>query len=162
MHCWIITILGVTTPSPMITVGSISRETAADRFPFLATHFSGRRNAIRDLTHRDPEFVFWIFPDGRLHDARRSHRDNVPKGFEHILREEPGYCGFLRGRVVRLDGHQLIVVYCRSEALAEVGPPVEQFVHGLEQMPIPIEDEALVVSDNADIYGTVADIWQRR
>jgi hypothetical protein len=28
-------------------------------------------------------------------------------------------------------------------------------------MPIPVEDEALVVSDNADIYGTVADIWER-
>jgi hypothetical protein len=41
-------------------------------------------------------------------------------------------------------------------------PRVEQFVRGLEQMPIPIDDEALVVSDNADIYGTVTDIWQRR
>ena len=147
----------------MITVGSISRESAAtDKFPFLATHYPGRRNAIRDLTHRDPEFVFWIFPDGKLHDARRSHRDNVPKGFEHILQDEPDYCGFLRGRVVRLDAHQLVVVYCRPEALAEPGPPIEQFVRGLEQMPIPIDDEALVISDNADIYGTIADIWQRR
>lgn len=146
----------------MVTVGSISRETATERFPFLAAHYSGRRNAIRDLTHRDPEFVFWIFPDGRLHDARRSHRDNVPKGFEHILRDEPDYCGFLRGRVVRLDGHQLVVVYCRSEALADAGPQVEQFVRGLEQMPMPIDEEALVVSDNADIYGTVRDLWQRR
>ena len=59
----------------MITVGTVSREVAANDFPFLAEHFPGRRNAIRDLTHRDPEFVFWIFPDGRLHDARRSHRD---------------------------------------------------------------------------------------
>lgn len=146
----------------MITVGSITREKAADCFPFLAEHYSGRRNAIRDLTHRDPEFVFWIFPDGRLHDARRSHRDNVPKGYEHILRDEPGYCGFLRGRVVRLIARQLIVVYCLSDALAQSGAPVEQFITGLEQMPIPIDDEALVVSDNADIYGTVADIWQRR
>lgn len=148
----------------MITVGSVSREAATDAFPFLAAHYSGRRNAIRDLTHRDPEFVFWIFPDGRLHDARRSHRDNVPKGYEHILRDEPDYGGFLRGRVVRLppDGQQLIVIYCRSEALAEAGKPVDQFVRGLEQMPIPIDDGALVISDNADIYGTVADIWQRR
>lgn len=145
----------------MITVGSILRESVTDKFPFLAEHFSGRRNAIRDLTHRDPEFVFWIFPDGRLHDARRSHRDNVPKGFEHILRDEPDYGGFLRGRVVRLDAHQIIVVYCRSEALAQPGATVEQFIRGLEQMPIPIDDEALVVSDNADIYGTVADMGQR-
>jgi len=146
----------------MITVGSISRESATSRYPFLATHYSGRRNAIRELTHRDPEFVFWIFPNGRLHDARRSHRDNVPKGYEHILRDEPDYRGFLRGRVVRLSGYQLIVVYCRSGALAQPGAPVEQFIRGLEQMPIPIDEEALVISDNGDIYGTVADIGQRR
>ena len=146
----------------MISVGSVTREIAAEKFPFLASHYPGRRNAIRDLTHRDPEFVFWIFPDGRLHDARRSHRDNVPKGHEHILRDEPDYCGFLRGRVVRLDNSQLIVVYCRPEALALPGKPIEQLVRGLEQVPIPIDDNALVISDNADIYGTVEDLWQRR
>ena len=116
----------------MITVGSVARNVAAQDFPFLAEHFRGRRNEIRDLTHRDPEFVFWIFPDGRLHDARRSHRDNVPKGYEHILRMEPDYGGFLRGRVVRMGERQLIVVYCRPEALAEPGEKVEQLVRGLE------------------------------
>src|SRR5579862_2837626 len=94
----------------MITIGSITRAAATEKFAFLAEHYPGRRNAIRDLTHRDPEFVFWIYPDGRLHDAKRSHRDNVPKGHEHILDDEPDYGGFLRGRVVRLNGHQLIVV----------------------------------------------------
>jgi hypothetical protein len=153
--------LSDTVYETMITVGSVSRDMAAKKFPFVATDFAGRRNAIRDLTHRDPEFVFWIFPDGRLHDARRSHRDNVPKGYEYILKDEPDYGGFLRGRVVRLGEHQLIVVYCRPEALAEAGSLVEQFVSGLEQMPIPIEDGALVISDNADIYGTVSDMLQR-
>jgi hypothetical protein len=28
-------------------------------------------------------------------------------------------------------------------------------------MPVPIDDEALVISDNADIFGTVADLWKR-
>src|SRR3954453_17156471 len=102
--------LSDTVYETMITVGSVSRDMAAKKFPFVATDYSGRRNAIRDLTHRDPEFVFWIYPDGRLHDARRSHRDNVPKGCEHILEDEPDYCGFLRGRVVRLDGQQLVVI----------------------------------------------------
>jgi hypothetical protein len=78
------------------------------------------------------------------------------------LADEPDYCGFLRGRVVRKDGNQLIVVYCRSEALASGGVQVEEFVLGLDQMPIPIDDEALVISDNADIYGRVADLWKRR
>ena len=146
----------------MITVGSISRDSATSKFPFLAEHYSGRRNAIRDLTHFDPEFVFWIFPDGTLHDARRSHKDNVPKGYNHILRDEPDYCGFLRGRVVRRDGNQLVVVYCRSETLAQAGDKIVQLLDALEQMPIPIDDGALVISDNADIYGTVADLWQRQ
>ncbi len=146
----------------MITVGSIKRAIAAENFPFLAEHFPGRRNAIRDLTHGDPEFVFWIFPNGALHDARRSHRDNVPKGHEHILRDEPDYCGFLRGRVVRLNNRQLIVVYCRPETLAQPGKSLKQFTLGLEQMPVPIDDDALVISDNADIYGTVEDLWQRQ
>jgi hypothetical protein len=81
-------------------------------------------------------------------------QDHLEDRVGESMRAEPDCCGFLRGRVVRLDGHQLIVVYCRSEALAEAGAQVEQFVRGLEQIPIPIDDEALVVSDNADIYGT--------
>src|SRR5689334_1200011 len=67
----------------------VKRDDAAVLFPFLAEHFFGRRSAIRELTHREPEFVFWIYPDGRLHDARRSHRDNVPRGFEHISKTNP-------------------------------------------------------------------------
>lgn len=145
----------------MITTGSINRHTAAEIFPFLAEHFPGRRNAIRDLTHRDPEFVFWIFPDGRLHDAKRSHKDNVPKGHEHILKDEPDYGGFLRGRIVRLNEAQLIVVYCRPEALETSGTSLTQLINGLEQMPMPIEENALVISDNADIYGTLYDLIAR-
>ena len=44
---------------------------------------------------------------------------------------------------------------------SQPGAQVEQFVLGLERMPIPIDDEALVISDNADIYGTVADMCKR-
>jgi hypothetical protein len=83
----------------MITEGSISREEAASRFPFLSANYRGRRKEMRDFTHRDPDFVFWIYPDGRLHDARNAHRHHVPKGYEYILEDEPDYGGFLRGRV---------------------------------------------------------------
>ena len=145
----------------MITVGSITREEAARKFDFLAEAFRGRRNAIRDLTHGAPEYVFWIHPDGLLHDARDSHHSNPPPGYEYIINDEPDYGGFLRGRVVRYDGQQLIAVYCRSEALATASPSLGQFLTGLEQMPIPIDESALVISDNADIYGTVADLWDR-
>ncbi len=145
----------------MLTLGSISREQAAEIFGFLSENFRGRRNAIRDLTHAAPEFVFWIYPDGRLHDARTSHLANPPRGFEQIVHDEPDYGGFLRGRVVRHGDWQLIAVYCRSKALATATASLRQLLVGLDQMPIPIEDTALVISDNADIYGTIADLWER-
>jgi hypothetical protein len=145
----------------MITVGSITREQAAQTFDFLAEGFRGRRSAIRDLTHGTPEFVFWIYPDGRLHNARNSHRANPPRGYEYIVDDEPEYGGFLRGRVVRYAGRQLLAVYCRPEALAAPTSSLRQLLTGLEQMPMPIDDSALVVSDNADIYGTIADLWER-
>lgn len=147
----------------MITVGSVTRQKATERFEFLADRFRGRRAAIKDFTHASPEFVFWIFPDGTLFDARDAHRKHVPRGYEHILSDEPDYGGFLRGRVVRsIDGFQLIVVYCRAEALAEAGPALGQLLTGLAQLPIPLDHEALVTSDNADIYGTIADLRERQ
>lgn len=91
----------------MLTLGSITREEAAARFPFLAAKVSGRRRLIKDFTHRDPDLVFWVYPDGRLHDARRSHRDNVPRGYEHIIDDEPDYAGLLRGPVASSAGDQL-------------------------------------------------------
>ncbi|HYV36544.1 MAG TPA: hypothetical protein VE988_12605 [Gemmataceae bacterium] len=145
----------------MITIGSVSREAASARFPFLAAKVSGRRNQIKEFTHRDPDYVFWIYPDGRLHDAKRSHRDNVPRGYETILDDEPDYDGFLRGRVASLAGEQLVVVYCRPETLAVRGEKLDQFLRGLARLPVPLRNEALVVSDNGDIYGTVADLFQR-
>ncbi len=148
-------------PQTMLTVGSISRDQAAKAFDFLALPFRGRRSAIRQLTHSAPEFVFWIDPSGRLHDAKDSHRNNPPRGFEHIIDDEPDYGGFLRGRVVRYLENQLIVVYCRPEALAGSTPSLHQFLIGIDQIPIPIDEGALVISDNADIYGTMNDLWER-
>lgn len=145
----------------MLTVGSVKREAAAARFPFLAEKVSGRRNQIKEFTHRDPDYVFWIYPDGRLHDAKQSHRDNVPRGHQAILDDEPDYGGFLRGRVASLGTDQLVVVYCRPETLAMPGKKLNQFLCGLARLPVPLQDEALVISDNADIYGTVADLIQR-
>lgn len=146
----------------MVTVGSVSRKQAAEHFEFLATRYAGRRNALKIFTHFAPEYVFWIFPEGRLFDAKDAHRKNVPRGFEHILSDEPDYGGFLRGRVARsVGGAQLVVVYCRSDALAVVGPSLTQLLAGLMQLPIPLDRDALVVSDNADIYGTFEDLLHR-
>ena len=146
----------------MITVGSVPREVATERFAFLAAKYRGRRKEIKAFTHRDPDFVFWIYPGGQLYDARDAHRKNPPRGYEHIVDDEPDYGGFLRGRVATsYDGYQLVVVYCRPEALAAAGPAVKQLVRGLEQLPCPLDPDALVVSDNADIYGTVSDVELR-
>jgi len=73
----------------MITVGSISREEAAAKFFFLQENVRGRRRAINELTHKDPDFVFWISPDGRLFDAWNAHIRNYPKGYAWILDDEP-------------------------------------------------------------------------
>jgi hypothetical protein len=78
-----------------------------ETFEFLAPHWRGRRTAIHAFTHADPEFVFWVYPNRRLCDARRSHKANPPPGFEWIVRDEPDYGGFLRGRVARRFEHQL-------------------------------------------------------
>lgn len=145
----------------MITVGSVSRTDAAQRFPFLAAGYRGRRAAIREFTHRDPEFVFWIAPDGRLHDARGSHLRHPPKGRAHILRDEPDYGGYLRGRAASQGEDQLVVIYCRPEALAEPGPKLRQFLTGIERLPVPVRDDALVISDNGDLYGTLSDLRER-
>lgn len=145
----------------MITVGSLSREEVAQHFPFLAQKFSGRRRAIKEFTHRDPDFVFWIYPDGRLFDARDAHIKNVPRGYEHILEDEPDYGGFLRGRIASWFEQQLIVIYCREEALAVPGEKLTQFLKGLAQVPVLVAEEAVVISDNGDLYGTVADLQER-
>ncbi len=145
----------------MISVGSKSREDAAKLFPFLAAKYKGRRRAIKDFTHANPDFVFWIYPDGALFDAKDAHKKNVPKGYEHILDDEPDYCGFLRGRIAGNGGPQLIVVYCREDALAFDGETLKQFLMGIEQLPVPVEVDALVVSDNGDIYGTLRDLRVR-
>jgi hypothetical protein len=58
-------------------------------------------------------------------------------------------------------GPQLIVVYCRPDALAENGDKLQQFLKGMSQIPIALDNSALVISDNADIYGTYLDVQKR-
>lgn len=139
----------------------MSREEAARKFFFLQEEVRGRRKAVNAFTHRDPDFVFWIYPDGRLFDARNAHRQNCPKGFEWILDDEPDYGGFLRGRVATDLNGQLVVVYCREESLAHDAEKIGQFLDGMGQLPVPLVEDALVVSDNGDIYGTMHDLELR-
>ena len=92
---------------------------------------------------------------------RDSHLKNPPRGFGHIVHDEPDYGGFLRGRVASQNSAQAVVVYCREEALADDRTKVQQFLRGVEQLPVPVRDDALVISDNGDLYGTLDDVRQR-
>lgn len=145
----------------MITVGSISRETAASIFLFLQETYRGRRKEIKEFTHTYPEFVFWIYPSGELFNAKDAHKKNIPKGFDYILKDEPNYGGFLRGRLARQFEEQIIVIYCEPEALCNNTEKIKQFLIGIEQIPLPISDKTLVISDNGDMYGTISDIKKR-
>jgi hypothetical protein len=145
----------------MITEGSISREEATTIFPFLQKKYRGRRKDIKAFTHTYPEFVFWIYPNGRLFNAKDAHIKNTPKGFNYILKDEPNYGGFLRGRLARQFEEQIIVIYCESEALYNNIEKIEQFLTGIKAIPLPVSNETLVISDNGDIYGTISDIKER-
>ena len=46
----------------------------------------------------------------------------------------------------------------RAEALIAPGRPLRQLLSGLGQLPVPLDHDALVISDNGDIYGTVEDL----
>ncbi len=56
---------------------------------------------------------------------------------------------------------QLIVVYGRANALVDDHARINQFLLAMAQMPIPLDEDALVISDNADIYGTLYDLRER-
>lgn len=145
----------------MITLGSVLRADAAKKFLFLREKISGRRKLIKEFTHSYPEFVFWVFPDGTLFDAKDAHKQNVPKGYDFILKDEPHYGGFLRGRIARFFDDQIIVIYCEAPALAYQIDKIQQFLEGMKQAPVPIDETTLIVSDNGDIYGTLADLEER-
>ncbi len=145
----------------LLTCGSIPRSEAADKLPFLQAKYPGRRTEIRSITHTDPLLVFWISPEGDFIDARDGHLRNPPPEHRHILKDEPEYGGFLRGRVANYAGTVFVVVYCRADALRDDVVRVKQFASGVTQMPVPITQEALVISDNGDLYGSILDLMAR-
>jgi hypothetical protein len=45
--------------------------------------------------------------------------------------------------------------------VAKVGEKLTQLVSGLMQIPVFVRESALVISDNGDLYGTVAEVKTR-
>jgi hypothetical protein len=41
------------------------------------------------------------------------------------------------------------------------GVPIRQLLTGVAAALIPIDDDAVVIGDNADLYGTIADLEAR-
>jgi len=50
---------------------------------------------------------------------------------------------------------------CRPETLAYDPDRIGQFLDGISQLPVPLAADALVISDNGDIYGTIKDMDAR-
>lgn len=145
----------------MISVGSLSRERIAESSPFLAPKFRGRRNAIKELTHVRPDSSFGSIPMA-VFTTPETHTPATCRGHEHLVDDKPDYGGFLRGRIVASRGRQLVVVYCRPAALAVPGPALTQFLRGIDGVPVPLAGDTIVISDNADLYDTLADLAERQ
>ena len=64
----------------------------------------------------------------------------------------------LRGRVGRtVDNKQFIMVYNSKEEFVTSGKKIEQLQKGIASMPIPIDDNAVVVA-GGEVLGTVLDV----
>jgi len=71
------------------------------------------------------------------------------------------YGGFIRGRFASNLGQPILVVYCRETALIDDKSKIEQLSIGLDQLPVPISRDTVVISDNGDLYGTLEDVENR-
>ncbi|MGD1841629.1 MAG: hypothetical protein ACFB0B_12140 [Thermonemataceae bacterium] len=145
----------------MITVGSVSREEATQRFYFLERRFTGRKKAIQDFTHAHPEFNFWIDPTGKLWDAREAQRHRINKLPTDLPENVMQESDFLKGHLARQFEDQIIIVHCDQEALIDNQRKLKQLVVGIAQIPVFIHKDALVISDQGDLYGTLEDIERR-
>lgn len=147
-------------PVKRITVGSLTRKEAAERYPFLANEYTRLQTwrAIQALSSDVANRIFRICPDGTLYTGldlisfqRAVSKKIDPKEFDD--------CIVLQA--ISLVHGQLFIVYFQVDALARKSPELEQVVIGLTKLPIYVSENSLVVSDQGDIYGIVADLFER-
>jgi len=118
---------------------------------------------IYEVTHGTggyDHFVFWINSKGRVFDAKSGHTENFP-GKNVNIRKNPNPKGWLRGRSARLPSGQQIIFfyYITPEEVLSNGNLLEQIITAIENFPIPIDDTAIAMDNNANIIGTVADLY---
>lgn len=65
---------------------------------------------IRNITHADPLFIFWISPMGEVLEVHNSHRESPPDGDKTIFNDR-SHKGYLRGRVAEFGDKIYIVIY---------------------------------------------------
>jgi hypothetical protein len=147
-------------PQPL-TIGSVQRVEASTWFPFLADNVPQRVADLEAFVEDASETEIAIAKDGTLAEPQEVARASKRPGFAQIVRGEPAAADVMRCIIAQRLGRQLVVVYCRSEALAAAGPALTQLLQGLEQLPIPLDDDALIVSNLGDIYGTFDDVIER-
>ena len=103
----------------MITVGSVDREEAAIDFSFLAKNFRGRRKAIKEFNSPFLQTMYFGYiqmvsfsmPETRIRSINQ-------KGSSIYWKMSLIIVVFYVVGLPANYGSQLIVVYCREEALA--------------------------------------------
>ena len=130
-----------------------------EEVPFLK---NPSRDQIVDVTHSTggyDQFIYWISPDGKkVLEAPGGHINAPPFGDQSIL-GNPTFKGWLRGRVARLpDGRQLIVVYLEPTTFVSNTYKIHQLRSGINQFPIKIDNNAVIIDGDGGILGTVGDL----
>lgn len=115
-------------------------------------------SATHDSGFGTCEYIFWISPEGVLEEAPGGHQEKTlfmmtPE--EYRLSKHYDY---IRGRVGRtVDNKQFIMVYSSKEEFVDSEKKIEQLQKGITAMPIPIDDDAIVVA-GGEVLGTVLDV----
>jgi hypothetical protein len=142
-----------------VTVGSVNREAAGLRYPFLAENHrrAATQLAIQSLATTEPNYFFSIHLDGSVHsllnlNELRAHSAGTTADSDDLLLQ-----------VLGMTQGQLIITFLLDEdALAQPGPRLNQFVTGVQNISFPLDQSAFVISDEGDLYGTLGDVIDRQ
>jgi hypothetical protein len=146
-------------PALRITVGSISREAAAMRYPFLAEtcRRTATQAAIQSLATTEPNYFFSIRVDGTIQSLL-----NLNELQAHTVGRTAESDDLLLLQVLGMTQGQLMITFLLdADALAQPGPRLGQFVAGVQNISIPLDHAAFVISDEGDLYGTLSDVIGR-
>lgn len=144
-----------------LTVGSVSRDEAEIAFPFLGLKVTREktRRIVQTLASRGESTYFRIDELGKL--AGTSKADDLDE-----LAKLPSIPSSSRDDVLHVQytpnvHRDLLIVFGLHEELAGSNHIVKQLLAGISAMEPLVSDSALVISDEGDIFGTVADIRNR-